>query len=109
MRISDWSSDVCSSDLNTDSTKRTLGIRRQIIFEPRQFFILFAFLAFFSGVLPFIVEKQFRERSCLIGRWLRDGTLNRPWLLHWLLRPRRFCRNRLPKSRRQQRFRRILT
>src|SRR3546814_12438021 len=66
---------------NTDSTKRTLGIRRQIIFEPRQFFILFAFLAFFSGFLPFIVEKQFRERSCLIGRWLRDGTLNRPWLL----------------------------
>src|SRR3546814_10104143 len=37
-----------------------------------QFFILFAFLAFFSGVLPFIVEKQFRERSCLIGRWLHD-------------------------------------
>src|SRR3546814_17712829 len=80
---------------NTDSTKRTLGIRRQIIFEPRQFFILFAFLAFFSGFLPFIVEKQFRERSCLIGRWLRDGTLNRPWLL----RPLRFCRTRLPKSR----------
>src|SRR3546814_20925833 len=76
---------------NTDSTKRTLGIRRQIIFEPRQFLILFAFLAFFSGFLPFIVEKQFRERSCLIGRWLRDGTQNRTWLL----RPRRFCRKRI--------------
>src|SRR3546814_1381790 len=35
MRISDWSSDVCSSDLKTRSSKIMIGTKSRIMSEPR--------------------------------------------------------------------------
>src|SRR3546814_13687580 len=61
MRISDWSSDVCSSDLSADVLKHSET--RELPYSPDQMFDLVSDIGSYAQFLPWVVGVRIRSRT----------------------------------------------
>src|SRR3546814_16032751 len=64
MRISDWSSDVCSSDLNEEAAIKAL--RQAVALDPQNSFCHYALGLQLAGVGDYAAARQAQRRALVI-------------------------------------------